>query len=284
MPDSTRDLGHIGSADHGTNIIPLPAKFQREGRRTKDRLGSGVRGRRMLSWSVVVVPAGSISGFCQPVSSLMHLLAAVAAVVAAVPLIRLGGSRERVTAVAIYTVCVVAVFAISGTYHSLDRDGLARAVMQQFDYFAIWLLIAGTFTAVHGIMCRGFWRRGVLTFVWLYAAAGIVLQILWFKIFSGIPGLLLYLGLGWVGLGTVFKLSSQIGFRAVRPVLYAGVFFSAGAVLEAIHYPVLVQNWIGPHEIFHLAVVAGAAIHWLFIRTLLLNHVPDFEPAPAPSC
>jgi channel protein (hemolysin III family) len=213
------------------------------------------------------------------VSSLSHLLAAGTAIVAALPLIKLGrGSSTRMTALAIYAACVVALLAVSGTYHSLDRDCSARAVMQHVDHFAIWLLIAGTFTAVHGVMCRGFWCRGVLTFVWLYAATGIVLQIVWFKVFSGVPGLVLYLGLGWVGLGSVIKLGRQIGFRAVRPILYAGFFFSAGAMLEAVRQPVLIRNWLGPHEIFHLAVIAGVVIHWLFIRTLLLKHMPTYRP------
>ena len=221
-------------------------------------------------------------------SSLSHLAAASAALVAAIPLIRLGkGSSTRVLAIAVYVICVVAVLVVSGTYHSLTWGGPARALMQHFDYFAIWLLIAGTFTAVHGIMCRGFWRAGVLTIVWVYAAIGILLQIFWFPVFSGVPGLILYLGLGWVGLASVIKLGRQIGFRAVRPIWYAGIAYSAGAVLEAIRQPVLLPNWIGPHEIFHFAVVAGVMIHWLFIRTLLLKHasfVAGLEPTVIPRC
>ena len=219
--------------------------------------------------------AYTIPGFCQPVSSLSHLVAAAAACVAAVPLIRLGrGSPARMTALAVYAICVVGLLTISGTYHSLDKGGPARAFMQHVDYFAIWLLIAGTFTAVHGIMCSGFWRRGVLTFIWLYAALGIGLQIVWFQFFSGVPGLVLYLGLGWLGLVSIIKLGRQLGFRVVRPLWYAGIFFSAGAVLEAVRQPVIIRNWVGPHEIFHLAVIIGVVIHWRFIRHLALVHAP----------
>jgi hemolysin III len=80
------------------------------------------------------------------------------------PLIRLArGCRHRVFAVAVYVFCVVANLTISGVYHSLARGCSARTVMQRIDYFAIWLLIAGTLTAVHGIMFSGVWRRGALT-------------------------------------------------------------------------------------------------------------------------
>lgn len=197
---------------------------------------------------------------------------------AAVPLIRLGkGQSHRTLAVAIYAFCVVATLAISGTYHSLDPGGDARAVMKRADYFAIWLLIAGTFTAVHGIMCKGFWRRGVLTGIWTYAAIGIFLQIMWFRVFSGLPGRLLYLGLGWFGIASIVKLGRQIGFRTVVPIFYAGVFYSVGAILEATDHPTLLRDWIGPHEIFHFAVVVGVAIHWWFIRNLLTKHAPPDE-------
>jgi hemolysin III len=219
----------------------------------------------------IVPHAYAIPGFYQPVSALSHLLAAVAAVVAAIPLIRLGrGSRERSVSLTVYTACVVALLAISGTYHSLDKGGPARAVMQHVDYFAIWLLIAGTFTAVHGIMGSAFWRKGALAVIWAYAVAGVTLQLLWFQFFSGVPGLILYLGLGWAGVGSVIKLGRRVGARFVRPLWYAGLVFSAGAISEACGQPVLIRNWVGPHEIFHLTVIIGVAIHWWFIRRLLL--------------
>ena len=204
-----------------------------------------------------------------------------------------GRSRFGQTiAIAVYVFCVVATLSVSGTYHSLERTCHARAVMKQLDYYAIWLLIAGTFTAVHGIMCRGFWRRDLLVMVWLYAAVGIVLQVIWFRIFSGVPGLLLYLGFGWLGVASIIKLGRQIGYRTVRPLWYAGIFYTVGAVLEAVRQPVLITHWVGPHETFHLAVIAGVLIHWLFIRTLLLKHAPAIVaasvaaprlPVPAPA-
>ncbi len=222
----------------------------------------------------------AIPGFCQPVSSLSHLAGAVVALVAGVSLVRLArGCRYRVSAVAVYVFCVVATLGISGAYHTLDRGCSARTVMQRMDYFAIWLLIAGTFTAVHGIMFSGAWRRGALTFIWGYVAVGISLQAIWFRVFSGVPGLVLYLGLGWVGLFSILKLGRQIGFTVVRPLWYAGIAYSAGAILEATGHPILIDRWVGPHEIFHVAVIAGVALHWFFIRRLLMAYAPAL-PAP----
>lgn len=227
----------------------------------------------------------AIPGFCQPVSSLSHIAAAAAALVGGVPLVRLArGCRLRSAAVAVYVFCVVATLAISGTYHAVSRGCVARDVLQRMDHFAIWLLIAGTFTAVHGIMFSGAWRRGVLTFIWSYAAVAATLQIVWFDAFSGLLGLILYLGLGWVGIFSIFKLGRRLGFAVVRPVWGAGVAYTAGALLERGHHYMLFHRWVGPHEVFHGAVIVGVALHWFFIRQLLLVHAPRLAPplaAPA---
>jgi channel protein (hemolysin III family) len=212
------------------------------------------------------------------------LIAASVALVGAVPLIRRGrGSSARVLSVAIYACCVITSLAVSGTYHALAWRTSARALMQRFDHYAIFLLIAGTFTAVHGVMCSGFWRTGVLAFIWVGAVVGVLLQVCWFETFSGAAGLALYLGLGWVGVASVIKLGRVIGFRAVRPIWYAGIAYTAGALLEAFGQPVVVRGWIGPHEVFHGAVIAGVTLHWLFIRTLLVKHAPGAAAASAPA-
>jgi channel protein (hemolysin III family) len=227
----------------------------------------------------------AIPGFCQPVSSLSHLAGAVVAVAAGLPLVRLArGCRHRVLAIRVYVSCVVAMLAVSGLYHSLERGCSARVFMQRADYFAIWFLIAGTFTGIHGIMFEGRWRRGALTFIWVYVAIGISLQLIWFRVFSGVPGLALYLGLGWVGVVSIVKLGRRLGYRAVRPIWLAGVVYSAGAILEATGHPVVVQGWVGPHEVFHTAVIIGVALHWSFVRTLLLMKLPvESEPLPLPA-
>lgn len=241
--------------------------------------------RELIRWiAVPFFPEACVAlGVCEPVSSLSHLAAAALAIVAAVPLVRAGRRNwEHKTALAVYATCVVLLLAISGTYHSLTM-GRARLIMQHADYLAIWTLIAGTFTGIHGVMCRGFWRRWILLFVWIYAAIAIVLQVLWFKQLSGTAGLVMYLALGWVGLATIMKLGRQLGFRAVSPILIGGLLFSGGAVLEAVGQPVISRLWLGPHEIFHFAVIAAVTVHWLFIRRLVLLHAASAATTADPS-
>jgi hypothetical protein len=55
------------------------------------------------------------------------------------------------------------------------------------------------------------------------------------------------------------------------------VVYSAGAVLESLRQPTIIAGWIGPHEVFHFAVLTGITLHWMFIRQV----VTVFAPSPA---
>jgi channel protein (hemolysin III family) len=213
------------------------------------------------------------------VSSLSHLVGAAVALLAACRSFGSHAAAGIAFPPSRFT-CSPCSLAISGVYHSLDRGCSARSFMQHMDHFAIWLLIAGTFTAIHGVMFTGLRRRGALTLIWSCVAVGILLQVLWFSVFSGLPGLLLYLFLDWGGLFSIIKSGRQIGFRAVRPIWYAGITYSAGALLEATGTPVIFRRLVGRHEIFHVTVICGVILHWVFIRRLLIAHAP---PLPKPA-
>jgi hemolysin III len=216
---------------------------------------------------------------CEPVSSMTHLGAAVAAAVGAFSLVGLGGrDRQRTAVLTLYVFSVVVSMAISGFFHSAERGGPTRDLLQRLDHYAIWLLIAVAFTAIHGIACRGFWRWGILCIVWAYGLTGIALQMLWFDVFSRWPGLGLYLGMGWIGIASIIKLGRDLGFSAVRPLIHGGLFFTFGALAQPLGIPVLVPNWLGPHELFHVAVIVGMFLQWRFIRHLLLSN-PAFVGA-----
>jgi channel protein (hemolysin III family) len=188
----------------------------------------------------------------------------------------------RLLSVAIYTFAVVASLAVSGAYHSLAA-GRTRDILQRLDYSAIWLLMAGTFTAIHGVLHEGRWRTWMLGFVWVYAAIGCVAQVVRLDLFSGFGCLVVYLGLAWAGLLSLIKLARQLGFAAVRPLCGAGLVYSIGAVFETMGKPTLIVGSIGPHEIFHLAVIVGACLHWSFIRQVLTVHAPRPRLALVPA-
>jgi channel protein (hemolysin III family) len=223
----------------------------------------------------------AIPGFFEPVASLSHLAAAFIGLVASVPMLRLGrGCRIRLMSVAIYTFAVVASLAVSGAYHSLAA-GHTRDILQRLDYSMIWLLMAGTFTAIHGVLHEGRWRKWMLAYVWIYSGIGCLAQVVRLDLFTGFGCLVVYLGLVWAGLLSIVKLARQLGYRAILPICGAGFVYTVGAVFETMGKPTIVVGSIGPHEVFHLAVIAGACLNWSFIYKVLTVHAPPLTPAAA---
>jgi hemolysin III len=211
-----------------------------------------------------------IPGFSDPFSSISHLLAALFALIYGVALIRQAlGQPVRTVTVSIYVFSVVFLLSMSGVFHLLEPDTTGRAVLKRLDHAGIFLLIAGTFTPIHGIMFRGFWRWGFLTIIWGLAITGLTLKTIYFTDFAEWLGLLFYIGLGWMGIVSAYLTHSMHGFRIIRPLFFGALAYTLGATLDFLRVPVLIPGVLGPHELFHIAVLAGIAWHWQFVQTLL---------------
>src|SRR5262249_40158017 len=141
-----------------------------------------------------------LPGFYDPVSSMSHLLGAVAFALLTPALLRRGrGDPARVAFLGVYAFSCVFLLSMSGVYHMLPVGTGGRSVMERLDHGAIFVLIAGTFTPAHGILFCGAWRWGPLLLIWSAAISGITLKTVFF---AGLPealGLSFYLSLGWVG-------------------------------------------------------------------------------------
>jgi channel protein (hemolysin III family) len=212
------------------------------------------------------MPPTSIPGFADPFSSLSHLVGAGVFLALGVLLIRRGwGNAARTTSLIIFIIGSVALLSISGVYHMLDHDGTARKVMRALDHTAIFVLIACSFTPPHVILFRGIGRWGVLLLIWSYAAAAITFRAVFFDSSRHSVLLGLYLGMGWIGLVGGIALWRRLGYGFIAPVFWGGVAYSIGALLEAARWPTVIPGVIQAHEVFHVAVLIGLALHWSFI-------------------
>jgi channel protein (hemolysin III family) len=208
----------------------------------------------------------SIAGFSDPFSSLTHLAAAVVFLILGIVLLQRGrGDRTRVISLCVFTFSCVLLLSLSGVYHLLEPDTPGREVLKRLDHAAIFVLIAGSFTPVHVILFRGGWRWGMLAGIWGAALAGLVLKTVFFSTMPEWLGLLMYLGLGWMGVLSALHLARRYGLRFIQPLLWGALAYTAGALIEFLRWPVLLAGIVGPHEIFHLAVLAGISCHWAFI-------------------
>jgi channel protein (hemolysin III family) len=211
-----------------------------------------------------------IPGFSDPFSAITHLVAALVFFAFAFRLLlQARGSAVRVITISVYVFSVVFLLSMSGVFHLLDHGGAGRDVLQRLDHAGIFVLIAGTFTPVHGILFRGFWSWGFLLLIWVLAITGLTLTTIFFNDMAEWLGLVFYLGLGWLGIVSGYLTHRLHGFEVIKPLIYGALAYTVGAIMEFMRWPVIIEGVIGPHELFHIAVIAGVTWHWLFIRNLL---------------
>jgi len=220
-----------------------------------------------------------IPGFHEPFSALSHLLGAGVFVVLSVPLLLRGrGDWGRLVALGVYAFSCVFLLSMSGVYHLLPKGETARdEVLSRLDHSAIFILIAGTFTPVHIILFRGRGRWLPLLVLWGIAATAIPLKNVYFRDFPEWLGLAIYLGMGWLGAGTGAVLWMRYGRAFVWPILWGGIAYTIGAVLEFVSWPVVVAGVLGPHELFHIAVLCGVSIHWIFVWRIAPGVTPKLD-------
>jgi channel protein (hemolysin III family) len=209
----------------------------------------------------------SIPGFSDPVSSLTHLAAALLFAILSVSLIA-GGRGAARGSLAVFAFSCVLLLSLSGVYHLLSPGTVQRSVLLRLDHAAIFVLIAGSFTPVHVILLRDLWHWHLLAWIWVLAIAGLVLKTTYFDAMPQWLGLLMYLGLGWLGLISTVALARRYGVRFVLPLVWGALAYTIGALVDFAGWPVPVAGIVGPHEVFHLAVIAGVSFHWAFIRTI----------------
>ena len=133
----------------------------------------------------------------------------------------------------------------------------------------IFVFIAGTYTAFALVAFDGTARLVGLATVWIGAAFGILLNLVWIDA----PRWLIafaYLGVGWVGLILVPQLFPALGVAAAVLVIVGGALYSVGALTYAATWPNPFPGTLGFHEIFHLLVVAAAVTQFIALSLVVL--------------
>jgi channel protein (hemolysin III family) len=212
-----------------------------------------------------------IPGFAEPVSSWTHLAAAGVLFFLSISLLRQGTGTGQMFSLFVFAFSCVFLLSMSGVYHLLPKSGAGSLVLRRLDHAAIFVLIAGTFTPVHIILFSGIWRWGIIVSIWALAVTGITLKMVFFNAIPEWAGLIIYLALGWVGVISGVALWRKYGFAFIQLLLYGGIAYSLGAVFEYFRKPIVFEGVVGPHELFHIAVLAGISFHWCFVYRATKN-------------
>jgi hemolysin III len=164
-------------------------------------------------------------------------------------------------AAAIYAASVCALFGVSALYHRITWTPPVRRRLRHLDHAMIFVLIAGTYTPIGLLVLEGPLAAWVLIVVWSGAAAGIALNLAWRQAPSWV-GVVVYVALGWVAVVALPQLLRHLGVVGTGLLVAGGLAYSAGALVYARRRPNPAPAVFGYHEIFHLLVVVGVALHF----------------------
>jgi hemolysin III len=174
----------------------------------------------------------------------------------------------RMTA-GVYAGAVSGLLGTSALYHRVTwRPHLLRW-MRRLDHSMIFVLIAGTYTPVALVALTGTLPRVILIAVWAGALVGVTIKIAWIDAPKWIFAIV-YIALGWSTAAVFGELPAAIGWLGAAGFAVGGMLYTGGAIVYATERPDPAPRVFGYHEIFHVLVVAAAALHYAVIAFLVL--------------
>lgn len=206
-----------------------------------------------------------------PVRGLLHGVAGFASAAGAGLLTMRASGGRQVVAGLVFGLSLVAMFTVSALYHSIDWHSHRKAFLQRLDHSMIFLVVAGTFTPFGLVLLDGPLQVILLGVVWATAVLGIVLKFVLPRVKTGLS-IGLQHAMGWSSVVAVPVIWQRVGAAAVGLIFAGGVFYTAGTVMFAVKKPRLFPRVFSYHELFHLMVIAGSALHFLAILWFVMPY------------
>jgi len=182
-------------------------------------------------------------------------LLSIAALVLLVVFAVRSGSARITAGYAIFGASLVALFAVSAVFHGL-LAGKAKRVMDVMDHMAIYVLIAGSYTAFSFSALSGASSWALFGVAWGIAAAGIVMKAI-FPFRFDKAFLASYLVMGWIVAPFIGRIQTTIPAGAFALFLAGGLSYTVGTVSLSL------QRFKWLHFVWHLFVLGGAVCHAL---------------------
>ncbi len=162
----------------------------------------------------------------------------------------------------VYGLAMIGLFSFSALYHATKKAEDASNVWRKLDHIAIFFMIAGTYTPICYSFLFGSWRWGMIIASWSFVAAGILLKVFFIKA-PRIMSTMLYLLMGWLAVIPLNHLWHNMPRLSFFFLFAGGLSYSAGAIIYALKKPNPLPGKFGFHDIFHIMILAGAALHYI---------------------
>lgn len=167
---------------------------------------------------------------------IVHTLALLAGVIAFSML--LGHVLHRAefglfAALTVYAAGYFLMFGFSLAYNMTPPSGL-KWMLRRFDHSAIYIMIAGTYTAIVAQFDQPLWAWALGVTVWFGAVLGVVVKVV-------LPGrydrlsVLAYIALGWVGVLAIGPARASLPGVSLALIVAGGLTYVAGVAFYKWH-------------------------------------------------
>jgi hemolysin III len=177
---------------------------------------------------------------------------------------------RRLVAAAVFAASAAAMLGASALYHRVTWSARTRLWMRRVDHAGVYVLIAGTYTAVGLLALQGKLQHVVLGLVWGGAGAAVLAKFWWVdssKWLSVVVGVVL----GWVGIVALPQLMRTAGPTAVALLAAGGLAYTGGALIYARRRPDPLPAVFGYHEIFHALTLVALACQYVAIAFFVVR-------------
>jgi hemolysin III len=200
----------------------------------------------------------------------LHEIAFFFSIPQGIALVVAGAGWLSRVATAVYALSLSGLYGVSASYHVKKWSPRALVRMQRLDHSMIFVLIAGTYTALCLLVLHQVWAYIVLGLVWAGAIAGVVMKIWGMERTRKITGAM-YIVLGWLALLIAPQLVTHVSVLVLALIAAGGVLYTLGAIVLLRRRPDPSPRVFGYHEVWHVMVVTAAACHYTAIFLLALS-------------
>lgn len=168
------------------------------------------------------------------------------------------GDYTRLASLIIYAIGFFFTFGFSLAYNMAPISPV-KWVLRRFDHASIYIMIAGTYTAMLANGAAGEWSGSLLAFVWIGAIGGTLLKILF-------PGrwdrlsIVFFLILGFSGLIALGPLSQKLPMHSLYLLIAGGLTYATGIIFylwKSLKFQnVIWHGFVGTAASLHFAAVA----------------------------
>lgn len=169
--------------------------------------------------------------------------------------------------ISVYGVSLILLYLFSTLHHGIKmRTERGFHVLKSLDQFAIYLLIAGTYTPFVLLVINTPMANALLIGLWTIAVIGGILKLI-FPTTLKVLHIIMYVLMGWSIVLILPELTTGMLDGVMNLILYGGIAYTGGISFYIISH--VKKHWHYTHLLWHLAVIAGSILHFIAVYQIL---------------